>query len=75
MVRQALVLGGALSPLLVAAGRENAFLSYGVFGVAIAVCAMFVVCLRETRGRALCDSTKEEERQYDAANGDGVYCI
>ncbi|KAL1537160.1 organic cation/carnitine transporter 3-like [Salvia divinorum] len=75
MVRQALVFGGALSPLLVSAGRNNAFLSYGVFGVAIAVCALFVVCLPETRGRLLCDTMEEEERRCDAVNSDGVYCI
>lgn len=77
MVRQALVFGGALSPLLVAAGRTNAFLSYGVFGVAISVCALFVVCLPETRGRTMSDTIEEEERRLLAADGDsdGVYCI
>ncbi|XP_057765229.1 organic cation/carnitine transporter 3-like [Salvia miltiorrhiza] len=75
MVRQALVFGGVLSPVLVAAGRKNSFLSYGVFGIAISVCALFVVCLPETRGRLLCDTIEEEERRYATANDDGVYCI
>ncbi|KAH6777173.1 organic cation/carnitine transporter 3 [Perilla frutescens var. hirtella] len=76
MVRQALVFGGALSPLLVAAGRNNSFLSYGVFGVAISVCALFVVCLPETRGRTMSDTFEEEERR-DAAdcNQRTLFCL
>ncbi|KAL2495709.1 Organic cation/carnitine transporter 3 [Forsythia ovata] len=68
MVRQALVFGGVFSPVLVAAGRKNGFLSYGVFGVTIAVCGLFVACLPETRGRTLCDTMDEEERKNEAIN-------
>ncbi|GFP81664.1 organic cation/carnitine transporter 3 [Phtheirospermum japonicum] len=73
MVRQALVFGGALSPVLIAAGRKNnGLLSYGVFGVTISVCGLFVVFLPETRGKAMCDTMEEEERKN--ACSDGVYC-
>ncbi|KAK6149567.1 hypothetical protein DH2020_017092 [Rehmannia glutinosa] len=73
MVRQALVFGGALSPVLVAAGRKNGLLSYGVFGVTISICGLFVALLPETRDKILCDTMEEEERK-DAAS-DGVYCV
>ncbi|KAF3615167.1 Organic cation/carnitine transporter 3 [Capsicum annuum] len=61
MVRQALVLGGSFSPMLVAFGRENRWLSYGVFGICIAICGLFVLCLPETKGRTLSDTMDEEE--------------
>ncbi|CAI9784019.1 unnamed protein product [Fraxinus pennsylvanica] len=68
MVRQALVFGGVFSPVLVAAGRKNGLLSYGVFGVTISVCGFFVACLPETRGRTSCDTIDQEERKNDAIN-------
>ncbi|KAL6497670.1 hypothetical protein OROHE_027103 [Orobanche hederae] len=74
MVRQAMVFGGALSPVLVSAGRKNGLLSYGVFGVAISICGLFVAFLPETRGKVLCDTMEEEERQINAVSG-GVYCV
>lgn len=61
MVRQAIVFSGVVSPLVVAAGGENGWLSYGVFGVTIGVCGMLVVWLPETRRRTLCDTMEEEE--------------
>lgn len=61
MVRQALVLGGAISPMLVAFGRKNRWFSYGVFGICIAICGLFVLCLPETKGRTLSDTMDEEE--------------
>lgn len=61
MARQALVLGGALSPVVVAAGRRNKFGCYGVFGLVIVVSGMFGVFLPETKGRELCDTMDEEE--------------
>ncbi|KAL3737359.1 hypothetical protein ACJRO7_026173 [Eucalyptus globulus] len=65
MVRQALVLGGVFSPLLVAAAarRGDGMLSYGVFGLVIGCCGLFVMCLPETRGGNLCDTMDEEERK------------
>ncbi|XP_010476749.1 PREDICTED: organic cation/carnitine transporter 3 isoform X3 [Camelina sativa] len=61
MVRQALVFGGVFSPVMVAAGRENQFWSYGLFGLVIGLCGLFVVGLPETRGSVLCDTMDEEE--------------
>ncbi|KAI4323283.1 hypothetical protein L6164_022901 [Bauhinia variegata] len=63
MARQAVVFGGAFSPLLVAAGRGRKFLSYGVFGLVIGCSGVFGVSLPETRGRALCDTLNEEENK------------
>ncbi|KAL8500087.1 hypothetical protein ACS0TY_019907 [Phlomoides rotata] len=65
MVRQAIVFSGVVSPLVVAAGGENGWLPYGVFGATIGVCGLFAVWLPETRGRTLCDTMEEEEElQY-----------
>nr|GMC49727.1 organic cation/carnitine transporter 3-like [Ipomoea batatas] len=61
IVRQAMVLGGAISPLLVALGRANRFYSYGVFGLTIGVCCLFVIWLPETMGGEICDTIDEEE--------------
>ncbi|XP_057959237.1 organic cation/carnitine transporter 3-like [Malania oleifera] len=72
MVRQALVLGGVLSPMVIAAGRHNAFLSYGTFGVLIFFSGLFVVCLPETKGSALCDTMEEQERKETAVASDLV---
>ncbi|KAL5061801.1 hypothetical protein RYX36_023538 [Vicia faba] len=69
MARLAVVFGGALSPLLVAAGRGNKFLCYGVFGLSIGIGGMFGVFLPETKGRALCDTMDEEENKGKDACG------
>ncbi|KAJ4745299.1 Organic cation/carnitine transporter 2 [Rhynchospora pubera] len=61
LIRQALVLGGVLAPVLVVKGRNNKFWSFGVFGLAIFCCGLFTVCLPETRGRTICDTIEEEE--------------
>ncbi|PIA29919.1 hypothetical protein AQUCO_05800179v1 [Aquilegia coerulea] len=61
MVRQALVLGGVFSPVLVAAGRKDGFWSYGVFGLVIGCCGFIVVCLPETKGGSFCDTIDEQE--------------
>ena len=63
MVRQALVFGGVFSPVLVAAGRKNDLLSYGVFGLMIGVCGLPVLGLPETRGGTICDTMDEEEHK------------
>ncbi|GAV64899.1 Sugar_tr domain-containing protein [Cephalotus follicularis] len=69
MVRQAAVLGGAFSPILVAVARNiNGFLSYGVFGLVIASCGLFVVGLPETRGGTLSDTMDEEEHKQRLAS-------
>lgn len=63
LIRQALVLGGVLAPVLVAKGRKKKFWSFGVFGLAICCCGLFTVCLPETRGRSICDTMEEEEHK------------
>ncbi|CAN8233667.1 unnamed protein product [Cochlearia groenlandica] len=61
MARQALVLGGVFSPVMVAAGRKNGFWSFGLFGLCIGLLGLFAVGLPETRGSDLCDTMDEEE--------------
>ncbi|OMO89444.1 General substrate transporter [Corchorus capsularis] len=63
MVRQALVFGGVFSPVLVAAGRKNSFLSFGVFGVVIGLCGLPALGLPETKGETICDTLDEEEHK------------
>ncbi|KAE8693557.1 Organic cation/carnitine transporter 2 [Hibiscus syriacus] len=61
MTRQALVLGGVFGPLLVAAGRKNDLISFGVFGIVIGVCGLPLIGLPDTRGGTICDTMDEEE--------------
>lgn len=67
LVRQAVVLGGVFSPVVVAAGRRNAIVSYGIFSLSIGLCGLFVVGLPETRGKTICDTMEEEERKLNAS--------
>ncbi|CAN6372983.1 unnamed protein product [Urochloa humidicola] len=68
LVRQAVVLGGASAPVLIALGRQRgSFWSFGVFGVAIGCSGLFVACLPETRGKSVSDTMDEEEEHNDAA--------
>ncbi|KAF7154606.1 hypothetical protein RHSIM_Rhsim01G0077200 [Rhododendron simsii] len=71
MVRQAIVLGGVFSPVLVAAGRRNGVLSYGVFGVTIIFCGLFVAFLPETKGSSICDTMDEEEHKVFKTEASG----
>ncbi|KAF3793355.1 Organic cation/carnitine transporter 3 [Nymphaea thermarum] len=61
MLRQALVLGGVFSPMLVVAGRKESIVCFGAFGVVIIVCGLSVVCLPETKGCTFCDTMEEQE--------------
>ena len=61
IVRQAIMLGGTLAPILVGEGRRNGSLSFGVFGLVIGGCGLFSACLPETRGTSICDTVEEEE--------------
>ncbi|CAL4991558.1 unnamed protein product [Urochloa decumbens] len=74
LVRQALVMGGASAPVLIALGRERgSFWSLGVFGVAIGCSGLFVTYLPETRGKSMSDTMdeEEEERNHHAAAAGG----
>ena len=64
------MLGGTVSPVLVAAGRRNKFWSYGVFGLVVWLSGVFVVLLPETRGRKLCDTMEEEEGKQKVISSD-----
>ena len=72
LVRQAMVLGGVVAPVLVALGRERSFWSFGVFGLAIGCAGLFAACLPETRGRSLSDTMEEEERKQAAGSSAAV---
>ncbi|KAL6650068.1 hypothetical protein ACP70R_014292 [Stipagrostis hirtigluma subsp. patula] len=66
LVRQAMVLGGAAAPVLVALGRERSFWSFGMFGIATLCSAVFATFLPETRGRSMSDTMEEEEERMVA---------
>lgn len=66
MAREAFILAGVISPMLVAAGRENEVLLYGVFALAIVFCGSFVTFLPETKGSSICDTMDEEEHRVMA---------
>ncbi|XP_020684439.1 organic cation/carnitine transporter 2-like [Dendrobium catenatum] len=59
--RQAVVLGGVAAPAMVALGRRGKVLSFGMFGIVIIFCGLFIMFLPETRGRAISDTMEEEE--------------
>ncbi|GER48101.1 organic cation/carnitine transporter 3 [Striga asiatica] len=62
VVREAILLGGFLGPVVVDVGPTgNGFFPYGIFGVTILVCGLFVLWLPETKGRVLFDTMDEEE--------------
>ncbi|KAL1291379.1 hypothetical protein HN51_059910 [Arachis hypogaea] len=67
MARQALVLGGSISPVVVGEGRKNKFVCYGVFGLVICCSGVFGVFLPETRGRPLSDTMEDEESKGRSA--------
>ncbi|CDY56805.1 BnaA02g36180D [Brassica napus] len=75
MTRQALVLGGVFSPIMVAAGRKNGFWSFGLFGLAIGLLGLFAVALPETRGSDLCDTMDEEECKDRQGNNDIISSV
>lgn len=70
MVRQALVFGGVFAPLLVAAGRGKIgkVFSFGVFGVVIGFCGVFVSKLPETKGGGISNTIEEEESKETASS-------
>ncbi|CAK9133745.1 unnamed protein product [Ilex paraguariensis] len=72
IVRQAVTISGVISPALIAAGKNVAFMSYGVFGLMIGFCGLFVVCLPETKDDALCDTMEEQEQKESGASTNGV---
>ncbi|XP_078166265.1 organic cation/carnitine transporter 2-like [Carex rostrata] len=63
MVREAVYLGAVLAPILVAEGRRRTrLLSFGVFGIVVCCCGLFVIFLPETKGKDLSDNMDEENQ-------------
>ncbi|KAI4323276.1 hypothetical protein L6164_022896 [Bauhinia variegata] len=61
LARQAGVFGAVFCPFLISAGRRNDLFSFGVFGVIILCCGIFVAYLPETKGVALSDTMDQQE--------------
>ncbi|KAJ0100536.1 hypothetical protein Patl1_19800 [Pistacia atlantica] len=68
LVRQAIVVGGVLSPVVVAAGRRNAIVSYGIFALSMGLFGLSVFGLPETRGKTISDTMEEEEQKHNASS-------
>lgn len=68
LVRQAQVLSGVVSPLLVGCGKYNPFWSYGVFGLLISFCGLFVIFLPHTNDVIFSDSLEEQENNEKAVS-------
>ncbi|KAJ1296856.1 hypothetical protein BS78_01G334400 [Paspalum vaginatum] len=66
MVRQAMVLGSAAAPVLVALGSQRSIWSFWVFGLAIGCSGLFAASLPETKGKTMLDTMDEEERSEAA---------
>ncbi|KAI4323280.1 hypothetical protein L6164_022899 [Bauhinia variegata] len=61
LARQASAFGAIFCPFLIAAGRRNDLFSFGVFGVIILCCGIFVAYLPETKGVSLSDTMDQQE--------------
>ncbi|KAI3454330.1 hypothetical protein Pfo_010993 [Paulownia fortunei] len=72
MMRQALMLGASISPLLVVYGRLSPSLSFFVFGVLSIISGLLSLWLPETRNSPLYETLEqqEEEERLDCACGD-----
>ncbi|XP_075504043.1 organic cation/carnitine transporter 1 [Primulina tabacum] len=81
MLRQALMLGASISPLLVVLGRLSPSLSLLVFGVLSIISGYFILWLPETKNCPLYETLEQQEveEQLDRVSGDygmelgGVY--
>ncbi|KAM0943721.1 putative major facilitator superfamily, MFS transporter superfamily [Dioscorea sansibarensis] len=59
--RLAVASGCCVVPIMVAAGREQEFSSYGAFGFMIGGCGLFALSLPETKGESISDTMEEQE--------------
>ncbi|KAG0470869.1 hypothetical protein HPP92_017569 [Vanilla planifolia] len=66
-MRQVVVFGGAVAPLLAAEGRGKGFMTFVVFGLVILFTGLFAYCLPETRSIGLTDTMEEEESRLKVA--------
>ncbi|KAF8090435.1 hypothetical protein N665_0476s0014 [Sinapis alba] len=65
---QAFMLGGSAAPLLVALGRENAMMSFIVFGVASVLTGVVSLWLRETRNAPLYETLTQQGKAEEMEN-------
>uniref|UniRef100_M4FHQ1 Major facilitator superfamily (MFS) profile domain-containing protein n=1 Tax=Brassica campestris TaxID=3711 RepID=M4FHQ1_BRACM len=63
MLRQALVVAGACSPIIASIGRDVPSLSFALFGLAMAGLGLFALLLPETKGSSLCDTMEAQEER------------
>ncbi|RID74573.1 hypothetical protein BRARA_B01665, partial [Brassica rapa] len=63
MLRQALVVAGACSPIIASIGRDVPSLSFAVFGLAMVGLGLFALLLPETKGSSLCDTMEAQEER------------
>ncbi|OWM82965.1 organic cation/carnitine transporter 1-like [Punica granatum] len=71
LLRQALMLGAAVAPLLVALGRVSPALSFLVFGVLAILSGTMSLWLPETRHAPLYDTMKQQEQEEKLGNKSG----
>ncbi|KAK1296469.1 Organic cation/carnitine transporter 1 [Acorus calamus] len=65
MLRQALMLGAAIAPLLVALGRLSPRLSFVIFGGFSVLSGVFTFWLPETRNTPLYETLEQQEREEE----------
>lgn len=63
LMRQALVLGAAVSPLLVVVGRLSPAFSFLVIGVLSILSGLMSICLPETKNLPLFETLEQQEKQ------------
>ncbi|KAL7199395.1 hypothetical protein ACSBR2_021636 [Camellia fascicularis] len=68
LVRQTQVLSGVVSPLLVGCGKYNPFWAYGMFGLLISFCGLFVIFLPHRNDVIFSDSLEEQENNKKAVS-------
>uniref|UniRef100_A0A1J3I2W1 Organic cation/carnitine transporter 1 n=1 Tax=Noccaea caerulescens TaxID=107243 RepID=A0A1J3I2W1_NOCCA len=69
LLRQAFMLGASAAPLLVALGRDNAMMSFIVFGVASVLSGVVSLGLRETRNAPLYETLTQQGKEEEMGNG------
>ncbi|XP_057540288.1 organic cation/carnitine transporter 1 isoform X2 [Amaranthus tricolor] len=68
LMRQALVLGAAVSPLLVVVGRLSPAFSFLVIGVLSILSGLMSICLPETKNLPLFETLEQQEKQENLAH-------
>lgn len=65
LLRQALVLGAAVAPWLVALGRESPVMSFVVFGIVSVLSGVVSLWLKETRNVPLCETLTQQREEEE----------